>query len=59
MVVSLRPDSVVVPLMSGRGKRGDPEVVVLGELVGIQAASESSVWNGSLHDKSGPKPSCW
>lgn len=54
MVVSLRPDSVVVPLMSGRGKRRDPEVVVLGELVGIQAASESSVWNGSLHDKSGP-----
>lgn len=48
MVVSLRPDSVV------GCKRRVPEVVVLGELVGIQAASESSVWNGSLHDSSGP-----
>lgn len=39
VVLSLQPDSVVVLLMPGRGNRGDPEVVVLGEFVGIQGRS--------------------
>lgn len=39
VLVSLQPDSVVVLLMPGRGKRGDPEVVVLGAFVGIQGRS--------------------
>lgn len=39
VVVFLRPDSAVVVLMPGRGKRGDPEVVVLSEFVGIKARS--------------------
>lgn len=38
-MVFLQPDSAVVVLMPGRGKRGDPEVVVLGEFVGIEARS--------------------
>ncbi len=37
VVVFLQPGSAVVVLMPGRGKKGDPEVVVLGEFVGIQA----------------------
>lgn len=39
VVVFLCTDSVVVLLMPGKGKRGNPEVVVLGEVVGIQAWS--------------------